>query len=123
MKISPDYCGIFENGEVAPLIAVEFRGDINQQQDKRLKSNSSKVVTYCEFCAAQSVAKNSKIVLFASLLFAGSMWFYVQRILVPFQNADAKIHGRPRGNLSDLYPRWLGARELLLHIAIRIPLK
>jgi len=22
---------------------------------------------------------------------------------------------RPRGNLSDLYPRWLGARELLLH--------
>src|SRR5207244_1288383 len=21
----------------------------------------------------------------------------------------------PRGNLSDLYPRWLGARELLLH--------
>ena len=24
-------------------------------------------------------------------------------------------HNRPRGNLSDLYPRWLGARELLLH--------
>lgn len=23
--------------------------------------------------------------------------------------------GAPRGNLSDLYPRWLGARELLLH--------
>jgi hypothetical protein len=43
------------------------------------------------------------------------MWFYVSRILVPYQRADAVAHGRPRGNLSDLYPRWLGARELLLH--------
>ncbi len=43
------------------------------------------------------------------------MWFYVQRVLIPFQKADAAAHGRPRGNLSDLYPRWLGARELLLH--------
>jgi hypothetical protein len=29
--------------------------------------------------------------------------------------AYAAIHGVPRGNLSDLYPRWLGARELLRH--------
>jgi Glycosyltransferase family 87 len=43
------------------------------------------------------------------------MWFYVQRVLVPYQRADAAAHGRPRGNLSDLYPRWLGSRELLLH--------
>ncbi len=43
------------------------------------------------------------------------MWFYVQRVLVPYQKADAAAHGRPRGNLSDLYPRWLGTRELLLH--------
>jgi hypothetical protein len=50
-----------------------------------------------------------------ALVFAGSMWFYVQEILVPYQAADAAAHGRPRGNLSDLYPRWLGARELLLH--------
>jgi hypothetical protein len=61
------------------------------------------------------VLKNSKIVLLLSLFFAGSMWFYVQRILIPFQNADALTHDHPRGNLSDLYPRWLGARELLLH--------
>ena len=53
--------------------------------------------------------------LVLALLFAGSMWFYVQEILVPYQKADAAAHGRPRGNLSDLYPRWLGARELLLH--------
>ena len=39
----------------------------------------------------------------------------MQRVLVPFQKADAAAHLRPRGNLSDLYPRWLGARELLLH--------
>ena len=46
---------------------------------------------------------------------AASMWFYVQRVLIPYQRADAARHDRPRGNLSDLYPRWLGARELLLH--------
>lgn len=43
------------------------------------------------------------------------MWLYVNRILRAQQIADAAIHGIPRGNLSDLYPRWLGARELLLH--------
>lgn len=43
------------------------------------------------------------------------MWFYVQRVLIKYQEADAAAHGRPRGNLSDLYPRWLGARELILH--------
>ena len=43
------------------------------------------------------------------------MWFYVQKVLIAYQRADAAAHDRPRGNLSDLYPRWLGARELLLH--------
>ncbi|GAC1433000.1 MAG: hypothetical protein NVS1B11_00310 [Terriglobales bacterium] len=43
------------------------------------------------------------------------MWFYVQHVLIPHQQSDAAIHDYPRGNLSDLYPRWLGARELLLH--------
>jgi Glycosyltransferase family 87 len=50
-----------------------------------------------------------------ALLAAASMWFYVDRIMVGYQVADAAAHERPRGNLSDLYPRWLGARELLLH--------
>jgi hypothetical protein len=50
-----------------------------------------------------------------ALFAAVSMWFYVDRILVGFQIADAAARDRPRGNLSDLYPRWLGARELLLH--------
>ena len=48
-------------------------------------------------------------------LAAASMWFYVKLILIPHQVQDAAQVGRPRGNLSDLYPRWLGARELLLH--------
>jgi hypothetical protein len=53
--------------------------------------------------------------LLAALFAAASMWFYVDRILIGHQLADAASHERPRGNLSDLYPRWLGARELLLH--------
>ena len=59
--------------------------------------------------------KNPKLGLVLALVCAGSMWFYVSRILVPYQRADAVAHQRPRGNLSDLYPRWLGSRELLLH--------
>jgi hypothetical protein len=50
-----------------------------------------------------------------ALLLAASMWFYVKSVLIPYQEADAARYSRPRGNLSDLYPRWLGARELLLH--------
>src|SRR5258708_9350109 len=53
--------------------------------------------------------------LLAAVLVAASMWFYFDRILIAQQVADAAQHERPRGNLSDLYPRWLGARELLLH--------
>jgi len=59
--------------------------------------------------------KDTRLGLLLALLFAGSVWFYVQQVLVPYQKADAVAHGRPRGNLSDLYPRWLGTRELLLH--------
>ncbi len=55
------------------------------------------------------------VLFLISALAAASMWFYVDRILIPYQKADALAHDRPRGNLSDLYPRWLGARELLLH--------
>jgi Glycosyltransferase family 87 len=53
--------------------------------------------------------------LVLAVVASASTWFYVDRILRPQQIADAALHSRPRGNLSDLYPRWLGARELLLH--------
>ncbi len=38
----------------------------------------------------------------------------MNRILRAEQVDEAAAHKRPRGNLSDLYPRWLGARELLM---------
>jgi Glycosyltransferase family 87 len=50
----------------------------------------------------------------AAAICAVGMWTYADRVLVPYQKADADAHQRPRGNLSDLYPRWVGARELLL---------
>lgn len=58
--------------------------------------------------------KSARLVMAAALCLAG-MWTYTQRVLIPYQVADAAAYDRPRGNLSDLYPRWLGARELLLH--------
>ncbi|HMK23336.1 MAG TPA: hypothetical protein VK466_13460, partial [Terriglobales bacterium] len=61
------------------------------------------------------IFKNRKFVAVLAIACAASMWFYVDHILVPYQQADAVLHERPRGNLSDLYPRWLGTRELLLH--------
>jgi Glycosyltransferase family 87 len=51
----------------------------------------------------------------AAVLGAACVWLYAQRVLINYQIADAAAHDRPRGNLSDLYPSWLGARELLLH--------
>ncbi|HEY6411588.1 MAG TPA: glycosyltransferase family 87 protein, partial [Ktedonobacteraceae bacterium] len=38
----------------------------------------------------------------------------MRHINVHHQEKEAVRLGTPRGNLSDLYPRWLGARELLL---------
>jgi len=47
-------------------------------------------------------------------LLAAAMWIWVQHIAIAHQQVEAAALGIPRGNLSDLYPRWLGARELLL---------
>ena len=55
------------------------------------------------------------VILVLALAASASTWFYMNRILKPHQVADSLAHDRPRGNLSDLYPRWLGARELLQH--------
>ena len=53
--------------------------------------------------------------LLLSILCAVGTWTYADRVLIPHQISDAAAHGRPRGNFSDLYPRWIGARELLLY--------
>src|ERR1700723_2774159 len=58
--------------------------------------------------------KSFWLVLAAAVCAVGT-WSYAARVLIPHQISDAGAHGIPRGNLSDLYPRWLGARELLLH--------
>ena len=58
--------------------------------------------------------KSFWLVLAAAVCATGT-WTYVGRVVIPHQISDASAHDRPRGNLSDLYPRWLGARELLLH--------
>ena len=58
--------------------------------------------------------KKSCAVLAAGLM-ASAMWIWVQRIAIPHQQSESVAKGIPRGNLSDLYPRWLGARELLVH--------
>lgn len=55
------------------------------------------------------------ILLAVAVLASSSTWLYANRILKAQQVADAAVRGIPRGNLSDLYPRWLGARELLRH--------
>jgi hypothetical protein len=54
------------------------------------------------------------LLLAGSALLAASMCIWIQDISIPRQMAEANERGIPRGNLSDLYPRWLGARELLL---------
>ena len=58
---------------------------------------------------------SSQLGLAAALLAAFSLWCYADFILIPHQQAESERLGIPRGNLSDLYPRWLGTRELLLH--------
>ena len=59
--------------------------------------------------------RNAKSGLLLAALLTASMWFYVERVMIPQQVSAAATQGSPRGNLSDLYPRWLAARELLLH--------
>jgi hypothetical protein len=53
--------------------------------------------------------------LAASLVAAFGMWHWVENIFIPTNTVQALAKGVPVGNNSDLYPRWLGAREALLH--------
>lgn len=53
--------------------------------------------------------------LAVSLLICFGVWRWAGHILVPVNTRAAQHGGVPIGNNSDLYPRWRGARELLLH--------
>lgn len=59
--------------------------------------------------------KKQLLLLLLAGFLASCMWLWVQRVAIPHQQAESAALDKPRGNLSDLYPRWLGARELLLH--------
>jgi hypothetical protein len=50
-----------------------------------------------------------------SLLAALGVWRWATQVLAPANLLTVQAAKRPIGNNSDLYPRWLGARELLLH--------
>jgi len=66
-----------------------------------------------------SLAKDGQrlpwIVLIVSALFFFGIWRWAESVLAPANTAQALAHGRPVGNNSDLYARWMGTRELLLH--------
>jgi hypothetical protein len=55
------------------------------------------------------------IVLAAALLICFGWWSWARTILVPSNTFFAHAKGIPIGNNSDLFPRWLGAREALLN--------
>ena len=63
----------------------------------------------------QSPRTRSWIVLATSLIISAGVWRWAQCVLVPAYTKKVVASGRPIGNNSDLYPRWLGARELLLY--------
>lgn len=54
------------------------------------------------------------LVLCASVLVLFGFWRWAELILAPANGAIVLAAKRPIGNNSDLYARWLGARELLL---------
>lgn len=56
-----------------------------------------------------------QIVLAGSLLICFGVWRWAETILIPSNTFSAEAKGIPIGNNSDLYPRWLGAREALLN--------
>jgi hypothetical protein len=42
-------------------------------------------------------------------------WTYMHRILLPWEYYGNVSHGRLKAQMGDLYPRWVGTRELLLN--------
>jgi hypothetical protein len=59
-------------------------------------------------------SNRSWLALAASVLVCVGVWHWAETVLVPANTAKVLAAHRPMGNNSDLYPRWLGARELFL---------
>ena len=62
-----------------------------------------------------NLLRNPWFALAASLVVCVGVWRWAETILLPSNTFVAQTRKIPIGNNSDLYPRWLGARELLLH--------
>jgi hypothetical protein len=63
---------------------------------------------------AIGVLSRPQSLVITSWIAAVSLWIFVTCVLIPHQKNEELHSHAPRGNLSDLYPRWLGSRELLL---------
>lgn len=53
--------------------------------------------------------------LLLSLCVSAIAWFYAHQILVPWTDARDAQKGGLKAQMGDIYPRWVGARELLLY--------
>ena len=53
--------------------------------------------------------------ILAGVLASVVSWTYMHRILLPWEDFVNVQHGQVKVQLGDLYPRWVGTRELLLH--------
>ncbi len=53
--------------------------------------------------------------LLAGILASVISWTYMHRILMPWEHYFNVKHGQLKQQLGDLYQRWIGTRELLLH--------
>jgi len=62
-----------------------------------------------------SISKSHWIGLVLAVLAAFGMWYYVGRVLIPYQQGERVQAGSPHGNFSDFCPYWLGTRELLVY--------
>src|SRR6476661_6125887 len=60
------------------------------------------------------MSNRSVTIAVALAMFIG-MWAYVVRVANPNIRRQAAISGDHAGELGDLYPRWYGTRQLVLH--------
>ncbi len=58
---------------------------------------------------------NRPIVVTVVLAMSIGMWAYVVRVANPNIHRQAAVRGDRAGELGDLYPRWYGTKELVLH--------
>jgi len=56
----------------------------------------------------------TRIWLLLSVFAAAITWLYAVRILEPWDRYIGELHDGVKSQMGDLYPRWVGARELLL---------